>query len=102
MNKVCIVIPIHSATPVPYELISFQQCFKVLGQYPIKIVAPTGLNLNLYREVVPSFEVIYIDPRWQKNLASYNKLKLSRFFYRLFCEYVNFVKKEPPAFFLKN
>lgn len=102
MNKVCIVIPIHSATPVPYELISFQQCFKVLGEYPIKIVAPVGLNLNSYREVVPSFEVIYIDPRWQKSVASYNKLKLSRFFYRLFSEYEYLLTYEPDAFVFKD
>lgn len=102
MKKVCIVIPIHSATPVPYELISFQQCFKVLRNHPIKIVAPAGIDLNAYRQVVPNFEVIYIDPRWQKSVASYNKLKLSRYFYRLFSEYEYLLTYEPDAFVFKD
>ena len=45
-KKVVVVIPLHSETPNELELISFQQCFKILGKHPIKIVAPEGLNLE--------------------------------------------------------
>lgn len=102
MKKVCIVIPIHSATPVPYELLSVQQCFRILGHYPIKLVAPAGLDLSAYRQVAPTFDTIYIDPKWQQSVASYNKLKLSRFFYGLFADYEYLLTYEPDAFVFKD
>jgi hypothetical protein len=37
-KKVVVVIPIHSESV--FELISFQQCFKILSNHSIKIVAP--------------------------------------------------------------
>jgi hypothetical protein len=97
-NEVCIVIPIHSPSPKPYELISFQQCFRILNSHPIKIVAPKGLSLAAYRKVIPQFETITIDPKWQADLFYYNKLKKSRFFYNLFREYNFLLTYELDAF----
>ncbi|QNE38416.1 hypothetical protein F1C16_02000 [Hymenobacter sp. NBH84] len=77
----------HTATPSAYELISFQQCFAVLGKHPIKVIAPAGMDLIRYQEVVSYFEVLAIDPKWQASLVAYNKLKISRYFYNLFANY---------------
>ncbi|NML68062.1 hypothetical protein HHL22_22925 [Hymenobacter sp. RP-2-7] len=60
------------------------------------------MNLDAYRQVVPSFEVIYIDPKWQSNIAAYNKLKLSRYFYRLFSSYEYLLTYETDAFVFKD
>jgi len=98
MKKVCVVIPIHSAIPSAYELISFKQCFNILNRYTIKVVAPQGLNLDIYKKVNPEIKIIYIDPIWQSNLLSYNKLKVSRFFYRLFKDYEFLLTYELDAF----
>jgi hypothetical protein len=36
-RKLCVVvIPIHSESPSVFELISFQQCFKILSNHSIK------------------------------------------------------------------
>jgi hypothetical protein len=97
-NKVCVVIPIHNSIPSVYEIISFRQCFKILGNHPIYVVAPFGLNIDAYNRVVENFNVKFINPRWQKNLLNYNKLKLSRFFYSLFKDYEYMLTYELDAF----
>ncbi len=102
MKKVVIIIPVHSSSPSGYELISFMQCFKILGNHPIKVLAPEKLNLNKYREVVNDFEVVYINPKWQSTILQYNKLKLSWFFYNLFKEYKFLMTYELDAFVFKD
>ena len=79
-NSVVIVIPIHLEFPSEYELISFQQCYKILYNYSIKIIAPQGLNLKEYRKYIPNLDVLYIPPKWQSSIEMYNKLKLSKYF----------------------
>jgi len=103
IKRTCVVvIPIHDASPSAYELISFQQCFRILSNYPIKVVAPQGLTLHKYKEVVSNFETVYIDPLWQSTLIKYNQLKLSLFFYDLFKEYDFLLTYELDAFVFKD
>jgi len=102
MNKVCIVIPVHSPNPSEYELISFAQCFKVLGKHPIKVIAPQGISLVNYQKVISDFETIFIHPKWQSSLLNYNKLKLSKFFYRLFRNYEFLLTYELDAFVFRD
>lgn len=101
-NSVVIVIPIHLEFPSEYELISFQQCFKILYNYPIKIIAPQGLNLKEYRKYVPNLDVLYIPPKWQSSIEMYNKLKLSKYFYSLFTEFNFLLTYELDAFVFKD
>lgn len=101
-KKVVVVIPVHSETPSDFELISFKQCFKVLKNHDIKVLAPTGLNLNKYKSVISVFEVVFIDPIWQSSIEKYNKLKLSQFFYKLFNEYQFLLTYELDAFVFKD
>lgn len=99
---VCIVIPIHSTNPTALELISFQQCFRILSNHPIYTLAPEGLNLTRYKEVVSSFETIFIPARWQSSLQAYNKLKVSRFFYKLFSGFEYLLTYELDAFVFRD
>ncbi|MEO6149228.1 MAG: DUF5672 family protein [Mucilaginibacter sp.] len=101
-KKVCVVIPVHSAAPEYYELISFQQCFKVLGKHPIYIVAPKGLDLSAYKALVPEFNVKYIDKKWQASKLDYNKLKMSQYFYKLFQQYEYLLTYELDAFIFSD
>jgi len=101
-NTCVVVIPIHSSYPSSNELISYKQCLNVLNQYSIKIVAPKGLDLEVYKRISSEIEVIYIDPIWQSNLLSYNKLKVSRFFYRLFKDYEFLLTYELDAFVFRD
>lgn len=101
-NKVVVVIPIHSQNPSDLELISFQQCFKVLHKHDIKVIAPEGLSLVEYRKVVKDFDVIFIDKIWQSSIEMYNKLKVSQFFYHLFMNYQYLLTYELDAFVFKD
>ena len=100
MNKdqCIVVIPIHSLKPSAYEIISFRQCFKILGNHPIKVIAPRHLDITEYKKAVPDFEVIFIAPSWLASLKTYNKLKYSRYFYNLFNQYDFILTYELDAF----
>lgn len=98
LDKVCIVIAIYSASPSHYELVSFKQCFKILSKHPIYVVAPHDLNLSAYKNAVPQFNVIHIDKKWLASRLSYNKLKLSQYFYSLFSKYTFLLTYELDAF----
>lgn len=102
MKKVVIVIPVHSQNPTEFELLSFEQCFKILGRHPIVIIAPEGLDLKLYRDRIKLFNVIYIKQVWLSSVESYNKLKKSQFFYKLFKEYEYILTHELDAFVFKD
>jgi hypothetical protein len=102
MNSICIVIPIHSPSPSANELISLRQCHKVLGNYSITLVAPMGLDIDSYRAVIPACKVMFIDPTWQGSLIGYNKLKMSKYFYKLFSAYEFMLTYELDAFIFKD
>jgi len=97
-----VVIPVHKDRPSQNELVSFMQCFNILGAQPIIVLAPRGLNMEAYKVVVPSFAIIYIDPIWQASLPGYNKLKVSLFFYELFKQYKWLLTYELDAFVFKD
>ena len=97
-DQCIVVIPIHSSKPSAYEIISFRQCFKILGKHPIKVIAPLHLDIMEYKKAVPDFEVIFIAPSWLASLKTYNKLKYSRYFYNLFNQYDFILTYELDAF----
>lgn len=102
MRQVCVVIPIHSSDPNHSDLLSFKQCYKILGNYPIKIIAPEGIDLIKYKNVIYDFEVVYINPKWLSTLSNYNRLKVSLFFYTLFKEYEFILTYELDAYVIKD
>lgn len=101
-EKAVVIIPVHSPSPSAYELISFKQCFAILGSHPIVVLAPQGISLLKYKEVVGEFNVLFINPKWQANVRSYNKLKTSRFLYNLFKNYEFMLTYELDAFVFKD
>lgn len=75
--KVCVVIPVHSPDPSEYELISLRQCYTILGAHPIKLVAPEGMDMDVYQKAVSvEIDIQYIDPVWLSSVGQYNKLKV--------------------------
>jgi len=87
MKKVVVVIPTHNQNPMTSELASFTQCYKILGEHPIRILAPEGLDVSAYTHVVPECQVVFIDKNWLSSIEQYNKLKINPYFYHLFKEY---------------
>jgi len=74
----------------------------MLGNHHIFVLAPANLNLEVYKKKVNDFEVIFIPANWQSSVLNYNKLKLSRFFYRLFADFEYLLTYELDAFVFKD
>lgn len=97
---VAVVIPLYKVSPTKYDLISLDQCFKTLSEFPIIAVKPHGLSLDSYNY---SFsKVISLEDENFKNIAAYNRLMMSASFYSLFSEYDYILIHQTDAFVFKN
>jgi hypothetical protein len=103
-NKELVVILIfaHKSEIDNFEKVSLMQCFKILGHYPIRLICPEGMDISGYREIIPSIEVCFIDPKWQSNYRVYNRLKISPFLYKLFKKYEFILTYELDAFVFQD
>jgi hypothetical protein len=101
-KKVVVVIPVHLEDPTETEIISLNQCLKVLSAYPIYIVAPQSLNLESYKRISSELQIIYVEPTWLSSYQQYNRLKCNRYFYDLFHEYEYLLTYELDAFVFKD
>ena len=80
-TKVILII-VHKSQPSKFELSSLAQCYKILGNHPIKLIAPIGLDMSSYKQVNENIEVDFINPRWQSNYAMFNRLKILPYIYK--------------------
>lgn len=102
MTNCVIVIPIHSANPKASELFSLNQCYKILGNHKIVILAPIGLNIDKYNIENIDIEFEFIDSKWFNGVQMYNRLKMSKFFYKLFNKYEYLLTYELDAFVFRD
>jgi hypothetical protein len=87
MQKAIVLIFTHKAEPDAYEQLSFQQCFKVLGKHPIRLVCPQGMDISRYRKMAPEVVPDFIDPKWFRTMRDYNLLKVLPWIYRRYAGY---------------
>lgn len=92
----------HKSELSYYEKISLQQCQKVLGTYPIRLVCPRGIRVDCYRHVVPDLMIDYINPKWMSSYKMYNKLKMSPFLYKRYQHYEFMLTYELDAFVFRD
>lgn len=98
MEKVVILIIAHKPELNIYEQISLSQCYKVLGNHPIKIICPNGLDVSSYKNILPDPQFDFIDPMWQSTYANFNRLKIEPFLYLRYSKYQFILFYEPDAF----
>lgn len=88
MSRVVIVIPIYKATPDYFEVLSFMQCLKVLQRYKICIITFDSLDVSFYtKELLKSgvdYTFEYFDKSYFQNIEGYNRLLISKGFYKRF------------------
>lgn len=84
--SVNVVIPVYKSALTEYERISLRQCVRVLGHYPIVLVAPHSLDVSAYREFGKGFELRTFDDSFFTDIQAYNKLMLSERFYEAFTD----------------
>lgn len=101
-KKVVIVIIAHKAQLTEAEKRSLQQCYKVLGHYPVKLICPQGLDVSVYRSINPVADIEFIDPVWQSSYIMFNELKKDLLLYEKYEEYEYMLFYELDAWVFKD
>lgn len=96
-NSIAIVTPLYKTAPSVNELASLAHSFDVLEKRKRFIVAPDNLNFSEYKDVLNGCEIIRLKAEYFKNVAAYNRLMLSKYFYRLFDAFDYILLYQPDA-----
>lgn len=92
MNQSIIIIPVYKPNPDKSEVLSFNQCLKILYKHPISIITYKGLDISYYTNLLEkanvSYKVEYFEKMYFESISGYNRLMLSSVFYRRFKKYL--------------
>lgn len=98
--KPAIVIPVHQENPTIDEKISFTQCQKVFGKRDIFLVAPSNLNIDIYRSIFPHLKTILLRPELMGSIGAYNKPMISPIIFSHLSSYSHALIHEPDSLVL--
>lgn len=92
MQLVAIVIPIYKERPTDIENSSFLQCLKIFKKRPIRLICPNSLNVEYYEKLLSknsdiSWKIERFSEKYFTSIEGYNKLLLSKSFYKRFKEF---------------
>lgn len=80
-NLVVILIIAHKEELSENEKLSLIQCYKVLGQHPIKIISKKDINTQAYTNVIKDAKFDFIRSNWTSTYSQFNKLKINKLLY---------------------
>lgn len=86
MTEVGVIIPYYHKDLSELEKISYLQCKKILGQYPIILLIPDSMSEEDY----PKDDMVIIEKVptvWLQSISTYNAMMLNIEFYKRFQEY---------------
>ncbi len=98
--KPVVVVPVHKALPDEMEIVSLNQCGRCLGGRDIIMLAPEGLDLGHYRELMPVLDDIRVSAHWMESIQAYNRLMISPLVYQAVRGYTHMLIHEPDAIVL--
>ncbi len=102
MSNPVIVIPCHKQDPSAEEKVSLLQCQKILGDFPIYIVHPSGMKTGAYELIFPRLQSLPVSPEWMSSISAYNKLMISPYIFNALQNYTHILIHEPDAIVLKD
>ena len=99
-----IVVPIYKAHIDEYEKISIIQCLKTFKKYPITFIAPLNLDISSYNKLFQenTIKLERFDNCYFNDICGYNKLLLSKKFYRRFKNFKYILICQPDAFVFRD
>jgi len=107
-NQVCVVVPVYK----PFskldenELISWQQCLRILNTRPIYLVCPSGLSTTDYLECAKqngsACHIVTFASEFFSNIDGYNRLLLSKQFYQRFQQHEFMLLYQLDAFIFQD
>jgi len=86
-NKAVVAIPIYRQRPSKTEEIAYRQALLILGNHPIALVAPDGLDVSFYQSLHSNLIVERFTTFYFQGISGYSQLLLSPKFYRRFIKY---------------
>src|SRR5260370_19902360 len=101
-KEVAVVIPIYKPQMTAHEEISFDRCLKVLGHYPIILIAPAGWDLTNYLLAAPNAELRRFAASHFDSVQTYSRLLLNKSFYDRFVDYRYILLYQLDAFVLSD
>lgn len=104
-NTVAVIIPVYKTTLSKTELMAVNQCLRILHNYPIIFIGPNNLDVTTYRNICGDkvvFNFKGFDQQYFDNIAGYNKLMLSPFFYKAFIQYRYILIHQTDAYVFKD
>jgi len=104
-SLVAVTIPIYKKLADEVEIVSLQQAFKVLGNYPIIFFAPRSLDTTWYEKYcsqLGSFTIERFDDHYFLDTSGYNRLMLSKHFYKTFSNFKFILIYQLDAFVFKD
>jgi Protein of unknown function (DUF5672) len=97
-----VVIPVHAPTPTHDEIVSIRQCGKIFHNKEIAFLSPASLDLRTYFSIIPYASEFRVSRRWMNSISSYNRLRISLEFYKLFDSYTHILVHEPDAIVIRD
>jgi hypothetical protein len=101
MPNCAVLIPIYKNTLDDDELFSVKSSLLNLQGHDVYWIAPANIDLSFYNENFPNITTQHFDSSYFKNIAGYNKLLTSTFFYETFIKYDFSLICQPDAIVLK-
>ncbi len=101
-NLVAVVIPLYRAEMSAFEQVSFRQCLRVLGHYPIVLAKPRRLHLDALLAEHPNLTTVSFDDGFFESVAGYNRLLVSEGFYGAFASYEFILIHQLDAFIFRD
>lgn len=88
-RKVLVVVPVYTETLSGRNELSLRQTIKMLGRYPITLLVPEDLNVEMLQKQFAGLEITRVSNEWlgRCGIEGYNRMMLSREFYEMFTDY---------------
>jgi hypothetical protein len=100
--KPVVLVPVHRPQPTPDEQFSLKRCGQLLGSHPIRIVHPDGLNLEAYRDLLPTAKPFSVPVAWMASIQAYNRMMINPAFYSQFDQFSHVLVHEPDALVISD
>ncbi|GAA3975366.1 DUF5672 family protein [Mucilaginibacter dorajii] len=105
-NPAAVIIPIYKLLPDKNEVLSMNQCFRVLSRYDIIFIAPETLDIAFYSNECNqhgiNFREVRFADRYFSGIAGYNQLMLSPALYKSFIQYKYLLIYQLDAYVFKD
>lgn len=97
-HTVAIVTPLYKKIPLASEMASLAYGFEVLKKHKQFVVVADNLDLSGYCHILDHCTIIRLNAQHFASIESYNRLLLSKYFYRLFVDFDYLLIFQPDAF----